>query len=149
MDWVQQQPDLSQLGGKMKKFYSALENGFYSSEIHGDNMPDDVVEITEEKWIKLLEDQGNGKVISSDKNGNPILVLAPEPTVEEMLLFNTNKKTRLLNESSQFISILQDAINFGMATEKEKSSLPEWQKYRVLLSRINLSEKILNWPVAP
>lgn len=133
----------------MKKFYSASQNGFYSSEIHGDDMPDDVVEITEEKWVKLLEGQGNGKVISSDKNGKPVLVSAPEPTAEEMSVFNADKKTRLLNESSQIISILQDAVNFDIATDKEKSSLPEWQKYRVLLSRINTSEEKMKWPQEP
>ena len=45
-------------------FYSAKTGGFYSREIHGDNMPADVVEITAEQHSNLIEGQGSGKVIT-------------------------------------------------------------------------------------
>jgi len=58
-------------------FYSQSTGGFYSSEIHGSNIPSDAVEITIEQHFELLQGQSNGKVISSDVNGNPILTDAP------------------------------------------------------------------------
>lgn len=62
-------------------FYSKSTGGFYSREIHGANMPADVVEITSEQHSALIEGQSNGKVITSDENGFPILidpVITPE-----------------------------------------------------------------------
>jgi len=60
-------------------FYSKSTGGFYSSEIHGSNIPLDAVEITIEQHFELLQGQSNGKVISADINGNPVLTDAPVP----------------------------------------------------------------------
>lgn len=60
-------------------FYSASTGGFYSREIHGDNMPADVVEITTEQHAALLDGQAAGKVIAADKKGLPVLQDPPAP----------------------------------------------------------------------
>lgn len=62
-------------------FYSKLGNGFFTTEIHGEAIPADKVEITEEYWRELLDGQSNGSEIVADENGYPILqipVVAPE-----------------------------------------------------------------------
>ena len=69
----------------MNMFYSAQTGGFYSRETHGDNMPDDVVEITKEDHSALLEGQSQGKVIAADENGYPILIDPPPPTAEQIV----------------------------------------------------------------
>ena len=58
-------------------FYSKSTKGFYITEIHGENVPDDVVEITTEYHAMLIEGQGEGKVISPDADGKPILTDPP------------------------------------------------------------------------
>lgn len=55
-------------------FYSASTKGFYSAEIHGSNIPGDAVKITNEEHAALLEGQSEGKLISPDKNGFPVLI---------------------------------------------------------------------------
>lgn len=55
-------------------FYSAKTCGFYDPQIHGDNMPADVVEITKVEYVAILELQSQGKVITSDDQGRPIVV---------------------------------------------------------------------------
>ncbi len=47
-------------------FFSASTGGFYSREIHGDNMPADVVEITAEQHAELIEGQSLGLTIQAD-----------------------------------------------------------------------------------
>lgn len=48
------------------------------------------------------------------------------------------------------IATLDDAVNMEMATEEETALLAEWKKYRVLLSRIDVSTAPdITWPVAP
>jgi hypothetical protein len=68
--------------------YSKSTGGFYTSEIHGDNMPADVVEITTEHHAALLDGQSNGKLIAFNEAGYPFLTDPPPPapdTLEQVL----------------------------------------------------------------
>ncbi|MBA5602511.1 tail fiber assembly protein [Pectobacterium aroidearum] len=47
------------------------------------------------------------------------------------------------------INELTYAVNLGMATDDEKAALAEWQKYAVLLSRVDVSATDIEWPIAP
>ena len=59
-------------------------------------------------------------------------------------------KSTLMNEASQRISVLQDAVDLEMATDNETKLLPLWKKYRVLLSRINADiSSAVTWPDKP
>lgn len=63
----------------MSILFSRSTGGFYTAEIHGANMPSDVVEITAEHHAALLDGQAAGKVIAADKNGLPVLQDPPAP----------------------------------------------------------------------
>lgn len=65
-------------------FYSAQTGGFYDRAIHGDNIPADAVEITNEEHQALLDGQSQGKIIKADKNGKPILKDPPPPTADDI-----------------------------------------------------------------
>ena len=58
-------------------FYSKSTSGFYSIEIHGSNIPADAIEISVDNYFQLLQGQSNGKVISADIDGSPILTEMP------------------------------------------------------------------------
>ncbi|MBS9439220.1 tail fiber assembly protein [Photorhabdus noenieputensis] len=60
------------------------------------------------------------------------------------------KQAELLRQANEAHSLLQDAVDIGMATEAEKSALLEWKKYRVLLTRVDiLQASDVEWPEAP
>ena len=63
--------------------YSKSTGGFYTREIHGDNIPADAVEITEAEHAALIEGQSQGKRIVADESGRPILKGPPPPTPEQ------------------------------------------------------------------
>ena len=65
--------------------YSKQTGGFYNLAIHGDNIPADAVEITNEEHRELIEGQSQGKIISADKNGKPALKDPPPPTPEQII----------------------------------------------------------------
>lgn len=65
------------------RFYSQSTGGFYDSVIHS-SIPDDAVEISEEKYTSLMVAQSTGKIISADKKGNPIAINRPEPSDDEL-----------------------------------------------------------------
>ena len=67
-------------------FYSKSTSGFYSREIHGDNIPADAVEITVEEHQALIEGQSQGKRIVADENGRPVLQDPPPPTIEQIIV---------------------------------------------------------------
>lgn len=64
--------------------YSKSTGGFYAREIHGDNIPEDSVEITAEQHASMLDGQSQGKIISADENGYPILI-DPPPLTEAQI----------------------------------------------------------------
>lgn len=57
--------------------YSKLTGGFYTTEIHGDTIPSDAVEITLEDHATLLQGQSEGKAIGADADGFPVLLVPP------------------------------------------------------------------------
>lgn len=85
-------------------------------------------------------------------------VFVAPPLTEEQLaaidaaakLANINNKDALMNEASQRISVLQDAVDLEMATDEEAAALPLWKKYRVLLSRVDANTaEAIEWPAKP
>lgn len=67
-------------------FYSKSTGGFYTVEIHGDNIPAYAVEITIEEHAALLDGQRQGKLITADKNGRPVLQDQPPITGNALIL---------------------------------------------------------------
>ncbi|MEI7409295.1 tail fiber assembly protein [Pectobacterium aroidearum] len=47
------------------------------------------------------------------------------------------------------INELTYAVNLDIATDDERAALTEWQRYAVLLSRIDATAADIEWPVAP
>lgn len=75
-------------------------------------------------------------------------IIPYQPSKEELIAEAEKKKTRLMNEASKAIAPLQDALDLGVATDKEKESLEEWKKYRVLLNRVDTSTAPdIEWPI--
>lgn len=64
--------------------YSQGTNAFYDEAIHGDNIPDDAVEINFEQYKALLDGQSAGRVIAADASGNPVLVDPPKGTAAQV-----------------------------------------------------------------
>ncbi|CAI0830230.1 Caudovirales tail fibre assembly protein [Serratia rubidaea] len=53
-------------------------------------------------------------------------------------------------EAAEAIAPLQDAVEFGDATDAEQTALTEWKKYRLALSRIDVNQAPdISWPTRP
>ena len=66
-------------------FYSPSTRGFYSQELHGNNIPADVVAIKQEEHTELLAGQSTGLVITTGTGGFPVLETAPPVTYKQAL----------------------------------------------------------------
>ncbi|TNH41921.1 tail fiber assembly protein [Photorhabdus luminescens] len=60
------------------------------------------------------------------------------------------RRVALLRHANESIALLQDAADLDIATAAEKAALLEWKKYRVMLSRVNISLALdIEWPEQP
>jgi hypothetical protein len=60
--------------------YAASTNSFYLQEIHGDAIPPDAIEISDDQYAALFAGQQQGKRIAAGEDGLPILI---GPSLEE------------------------------------------------------------------
>jgi hypothetical protein len=82
-------------------YYASSTGGFYDTDIHGENMPKDAVEITPELHRELIAGQSPGKRIMPPDGGHPLpwLADAPPPTLEEA----RTRKLATLNDAYESV----------------------------------------------
>lgn len=134
-----------------------------------------IFNVENNKW-SLVEDH-RGSTVYSTESGEPIIISdigsLPDNTTKTCpdgqfkkwsndkwvddteaeknykLSSNEQLKNSMVKIANERISTLQDAIDLDMATEQEKTELVEWKKYRVLLSRITVSDADMILPPTP
>ncbi|MFL4556026.1 tail fiber assembly protein [Yersinia kristensenii] len=70
------------------------------------------------------------------------------PPQDEIDAAERERKQQLIDEVSQEIAILNDAVDLDMATDEEKLRLRELKSYRINLSRIAMGSHGV-WPIKP
>ncbi len=70
------------------------------------------------------------------------------PPQDELGAAEKERKQQLIDEVSQEIAILSDAVELDMATDEEKSRLTELKRYRIRLSRMTEGSHEA-WPIKP
>lgn len=129
--------------------YSKETNGFYKDDIN-DFIPEDAVSISVDTYNELMSGQSQGKQITSDKNGNPVLSDPPTATKEQLAIIAEAKRSSLMAEASVAVLPLQDAVDLGEASTDEEALLKSWKQYRVALNRLDISKAPdITWPVKP
>ncbi|KAF1367182.1 tail fiber assembly protein [Yokenella regensburgei] len=135
-----------------KYFYSATRRGFYlqsmkdAYEKSTNGWPDNAVEISSTEYSALLKGQEEGKEITPNTSGKPVLT---EPKIDPREVAESTKR-QLMERAEQVITQLERAIKLDMATAEEKTRLTEWEKYSVLLNRINPGDAPkIDWPPKP
>lgn len=122
-------------------FYSKSTGGFYAAEIHGENIPSDAVEITNEEHAVLLAGQASGKIISADTDGNPCLIDPPSPTSEQLSNAARSQRDALLA-----------ACDWTQCRDVPDAVATAWQPYRKTLRDLTKQAGFpdaITWPVAP
>ena len=90
------------------------KNGFYLQS------QEDSVEITDDYWKELLEGQSNGKQITSNEEGYPILIERPAPTEDE---YNAYQQERMENEAKAQRDSLISAIEWRRSRNRDEVAL--------------------------
>lgn len=104
--------------------YSAETGGFYTPEIHGENIPADAVEIELTVYAALLDGQASVKRIAADAAGYPVLVDPPavEPMVPRVV---TMRQARLALLGAGLLLQVDQAIS-ALPEPQQSAARIEW-----------------------
>ncbi|OCA53740.1 tail fiber assembly protein [Photorhabdus namnaonensis] len=140
----------------MRYIYSPKSNSFYPVELKqrymaSDSWPEDGIEVSEKIYLEFASNSppvGKRRIAGSD--GLPAWGDIPPPSQKELQRSAERKKQHLMLQAANTIAPLQDAVDLEIATDKEQTTLTEWRKYRVLLSRVDCSiAPDIVWPEQP
>ncbi|WP_337050217.1 tail fiber assembly protein, partial [Serratia fonticola] len=109
-------------------------------------LPADLVDVTDEDYQTFIGPPPAGKMRGS-KDKNPAWVDMPAPTAEEVRQRRATQQARLLNDAYAAMKPLELAVKLGMATDEEKARLDAWERYTVLLNRVDIDKPA--WPDRP
>lgn len=112
-------------------FYSKSTKGFYTPDIHGDNIPMDVVEISDEWYQNLMNGQSEGLVVSPDRKGYPSLS-KPIITQDQLRADERCWRDTELRRADVELNKVQDGMGVGSVTA--------WREYRCALRNLTLHE---------
>lgn len=132
-------------------FYSKQTGGFYDSNIHGDNIPADAVEITSEQHAALLQGQSEGKVIAADASGRPVLADPPAPTPEQLATQIRAERDAKLQASTWLVERHREELEAGKTTltsEEYQAVLSYRQALRDITEQAGFPNQV-EWPVSP
>ena len=133
----------------MNIYYAKSTNGFYDTAIHGDAIPSDAVEITQQQHAALLQGQSEGKLIAADENGYPILQDPPQPTADQMAGTARAERDRLIESVRWRIERHNDELALGIEpTEPLEPLLQYVQALRYVPQQAGFPGDI-DWPVNP
>ena len=114
-------------------FFSPATGGFYTREIHGDNIPGDAVEITEAEHAALIEGQSLGKRIVAGESGRPILQDPPPPSPEQIMSRLEARVQQWLDEQARALGYddIKSAVTYA-----EESAVPKFQQEGQAMRRL-------------
>ncbi len=135
----------------MSHYYSKTTSGFYSDEIHT-TMPDDAVGISDSDYTALFVGQAEGKVISSDDSGNPVLIDPPAATdAQKWEAYQIKAKTALSDSDTTMLRVYE-AVVLGDTTMSAPDvvAFVRWrQALRAILSATLPTEIPADLPAMP
>jgi len=141
-------------------YYSASTNSFYPISMREDyekagTLPNDLIKVDDDVFNEFSQNK-EGFYRSSDEKSHPVWVEIPPISQEEIDAQKEIESIAFLSSetrrTSDAIEVLNDAIEFELATNEEMAQHKELRKYRLMLSRVqNQQEWPLNpiWPECP
>lgn len=104
-------------------YYAKSTSGFYSIEIHGNKIPSDAVEISDEQHAALLQGQTDGKEIVGDDNGFPMLIDRVQIIAVPRIVTMRQARLALLEDGK--LAAVETAIN-ALPEPQRSAARIEW-----------------------
>ncbi|HAS8353785.1 TPA: tail fiber assembly protein [Vibrio vulnificus] len=141
--------------GETNYIFSASLNGFLplvwkEEKEETGSWPDDAVEISYEDYLKFTTDAPEGKMLGSDKKGNPVWVDVPPLTHEQHVAIAESQKQALIAEVNSETEMLRAKLALKRIKPDEEARLIAWLDYLDELEAVDASTAPdIIWPVKP
>ncbi|ACT08826.1 putative phage tail fibre protein [Dickeya chrysanthemi Ech1591] len=106
-------------------FYSKSTSGFYSDEINGVNIPDDAIEIRDDYYQYLLDQQVRGNVIIFDESTKKPIAVTPVPLSDTQLAEDARRQRDNLLTASDWTQVSDAPVD-----------QQAWRTYREILRQV-------------
>ncbi|AWC81161.1 MULTISPECIES: tail fiber assembly protein [Serratia] len=133
----------------MTKYFISVDADGYISGMYIPRNEEDMALLDSDGFFEVSESEFKSIGSGSKYIGGAIVDGVPNPPILNPEL-RKYLHSSMIRTASEKISYLQDAIDFGVATDEEIYSIGKWRKYRIELNRIDPSDKnITEWPISP
>lgn len=135
-------------------FFSEKTNSFYPETMKNDyleagTLPSDIVLVDVDVFQEYTQEPPEGKMRSS-KDGLPVWIDTPPLAQSELSSIAEQHKIELINQATNIIAPMTDALNGGYIDDKDIEQLDKWQRYRYALTKIDISlAPDIEWPQKP
>ncbi|ADM96384.1 tail fiber assembly protein [Dickeya dadantii] len=122
-------------------FYSKSNSGFYSKDVNGANIPDDAVEISDDYYQHLLNEQALGNTIIFDELAKKPIAVTPAPVSETQLAEAARRQRDNLLIASDWTQVPDAPVD-----------QQAWRSYRAILRQVPEQTGFphnVEWPVSP
>ncbi|EIU2540602.1 TPA: phage tail protein [Pseudomonas aeruginosa] len=99
-------------------FYCPKTGGFYSPEVHGEQMPaeSELWPLTDEEYEALLDAQGQGLLIVAGEDGQPVATPPPPLGDEALATIERDWRDRQLDDTDALVARHRDELEVGTTT---------------------------------
>lgn len=87
----------------MQRLFSQTTRGFYDRSIHGEAIPPDAVEVTDERYAALIAGQAQGQTIMAANDGSPVLHDAFADPAAQLDLTRISARLRMQGWIEEFL----------------------------------------------
>ena len=126
----------------MTIYYSSVSESFYDSENDYPNgIPSGAVEVSVDDYRNIQQLMSIGYLLSSDSDGNPVLIPPKQQTSQELSVDVKNKRDKLLSATDYLVM-----PDYPITSER----LELVKKYRQVLRDITKQPEFpsnINWPI--
>lgn len=132
--------------------FSQKTGAFYPVSMLGDylsagSLPDDLVDVSEEIYHQYIQTPPAGKIRGADYQGLPTWIEIPQ--LLETPESAENKRSYLLSQAQNTISVWQTELQLGVISDQDKEFLTVWVLYIQQLRAVDTSTPNIIWPDIP
>ncbi|MEV5054681.1 hypothetical protein MRBLRH13_000262 [Agrobacterium radiobacter] len=107
---------------KLGVFENGFPKGFYDPDVHGENIPSGAVEITDEQWLELVDNQGMRQFLK----GRVVEYMPPEEPVPPPQITKRQLRLALVRNGISLASVEAAIASMPDGLAKEEARI-EWE----------------------
>lgn len=128
----------------MQRFYSPSTLGFYNTELHGREIPEDSVEIDVQTYETLKEWRQSNKTPKLTDTGQWIAIDPPAPSESDVAAYLRNERDKLIESTDWLVQRHRDEKDMNRPTTMSAEAFAELLEYRQTLRDFPVAEGFPN-----